>query len=393
MWLILPIFCHALTLDDALARAQQRAPIVQLAVAQEAEAQAVRMGAGVFMPQNPMLYGELRPALTGPFEFGWAANAQFMFEPFGGWAARIQLAQAALAASQAQTAFERFDARFTAWKQYVDIRATELRIAATTEAIAGAERTKRASEERASAGAASDIDLVTSEAELATFVAMRERAKAELERHIAELKHTLDIDPQEGVELSTDITVLPALSSETPLTDETLEKRPEIVAIRTRMEAYAAAHKRYTREALPKVGLFLGADAAPVSPIFGQIGLALEIPVAQRNQAPRALAEAQRQTEMTKLTLELRRLRREYDARKKEYAARREELRVLDETAIPAARRNVALVEVGWRAGRFDIFRLTSAMRILSQLLLERVDVLAQAWDDRIQLEKISRLQ
>jgi cobalt-zinc-cadmium efflux system outer membrane protein len=298
-----------------------------------------------------------------------------------------------LAAAQAQTSFESFDARFVAWKQYVDVRATELRIAATTEAITGAERTKRASEERASAGAASDIDLVTSEAELATFVALRERAKADLELRIAELKHTLDLDPQEPVALSTDITLLPALMSDKPPTEATLKKRPEIAAIRTRIDAYAAAHQRYAREALPKIGLFVGADAAPVSPIFGQIGLALEIPVAQRNQGPRALAEAQRQTEMTKLTLELRRLRREYDARQRGYAARREQLRVLDERAIPAARRNVQLVEVGWRAGRFDIFRLTSAMRVLSQLLLERVDVLAQAWDDRIQLEKISRVQ
>jgi outer membrane protein TolC len=57
---------------------------------------------------------------------------------------------------------------------------------------------------------------------------------------------------------------------------------------------------------------------------------------------------------------------------------------------VPAAERNESLVEEGWKAGRFDIFRLTSATRELNRIRRQRLETLLAAWTDAIELQRAS---
>jgi outer membrane protein TolC len=70
------------------------------------------------------------------------------------------------------------------------------------------------------------------------------------------------------------------------------------------------------------------------------------------------------------------------------YEARRAELDVLEKTTVPAVERTMELVEVGWHAGRFDIFRVTAAARDVARVRAARLDALEGAWLARIALDR-----
>jgi outer membrane protein TolC len=70
------------------------------------------------------------------------------------------------------------------------------------------------------------------------------------------------------------------------------------------------------------------------------------------------------------------------------YETRRRELQSLRDAALPAAERTLELVEVGWRSGRFDIFRVTNAARDVARVRGLRLDALEAAWMERIAVER-----
>lgn len=181
----------------------------------------------------------------------------------------------------------------------------------------------------------------------------------------------------------------PVPDSTTALT-RALEKRPELAALRARVDLLTAADARLVREAVPKLGLNLGFDGAPASPVFGYAGLFIDLPVAQRNQGPRAVAHAQRETERALLDAAQRRVGREVTQALADYASLTRALALLTEQALPNAERTQALVEEGWRAGRFDVFRLTTATRELLRVRRERLETLTAAWHARVELERVS---
>lgn len=154
------------------------------------------------------------------------------------------------------------------------------------------------------------------------------------------------------------------------------------------MKLLDATDQRLAREAFPRTGLYLGVDAAPLSPVFGIVGVSVELPIVQRNQGPRAVVAAQRSGENDRLELEARRVAREVVAAKEGYEARRAELRRLTTDALPAAERTYELVETGWRSGRFDVFRVTNAARDVARIRSLRLDALEAAWLERIALDR-----
>jgi outer membrane protein TolC len=64
------------------------------------------------------------------------------------------------------------------------------------------------------------------------------------------------------------------------------------------------------------------------------------------------------------------------------------EYSVLAEAALPAAERSFDLAEAGWRAGRFDWFRVALAARNLVELRGARIEALAALWNARVVLAR-----
>ena len=380
----------SLSLQEVLARANDRAPDVVLAGRAVQEARAHRIGAGVVFPTNPKLAGEARPPITGGdlSDLGYAANVEVYFDAGGAPAARVREADRGAAVAVADLSLERLRGRTAAWVAYVQARVADARIEETKSLVEIGERILRASQTRGNAGAAGDIESTLATSDLGQLRAAVESANRQREEHIATLRDLLDLPATQGVQLTTPLEAPPPPPAAEQLVQRAVETRPELAQIRARVALLDARFDRLGRERFPRLGAFVGVDAAPVSPVFGQVGLSIELPFFQRNQGPRAVVTAERLTEQDRQDLQARRILREVLAIRAAYESRRSELQIIETTAVPAAERTLGLVEQGWLAGRFDVFRVATAARDVARVRAARLEALEAAWIARVALDR-----
>jgi cobalt-zinc-cadmium efflux system outer membrane protein len=378
----------SLSVEDVLRRAEN-APEAVIARLSIREAEARRVAAGLRFPSNPRLSTEARPPFTGGslHDIGYGATLEVPFDVGGAPPARLREADRGVDLAQAERVVARRRARTEAWAAYVRAEAARTRVAETDELVAIAERILRASKERAGSGASGDIDPSAAESEVAVLEATRESSIRQREASDAALRGALDLPAASTLQLTTPLADPPPAPDEGALVAKALSHRPELARLRARLAWYAAIDERLDKETFPRLGVYFGVDAAPVSPIFGAVGISVELPVAQRNQGPRAVIEEARVTEATRLDQQLRIVAREVGAARTAYEARRRELGVLQTRALPAAQRTLELVETGWLAGRLDIFRVTTAARDLARVRAARLDALEGAWLERVALD------
>ena len=380
----------SLSLKDAITRAEQRAPDVILAGHAVLEAKAQRVGAGVVFPVNPRVSADARPPITGGtlHDLGYAANLEIFFDAGGAPGARAREAERGADVAVANLALERLRGRIAAWVAYLQVRVADTRIEETKALVGIGERILRASKQRGAAGASGDIEETLATSDLGQLRAAIESAQRQREEHIATLRDLLDLPATQPIVLTTPLEEPPPPPEADALVQRAVQARPELAQIRARLAFLEARQERLGRERFPRLGAYVGVDAAPVSPIFGVLGLSVELPVFQRNQGPRAVVEAERATELDRQDLQARRILREVMAIRTAYESRRSELKLLSTTVVPPAERTLELVEQGWLAGRFDVFRVATAARDVARVRASRLDALEAAWLARIALDR-----
>ena len=380
----------SLSLTDAIDRADARAPGVVFAGHAVREARARRVGAGLVLPVNPRLSVDARPPLSGSpvTQLGYAANLDMLFEVGGAPAARVREADRGADLASVDLAVERLRAKVEAYAAYLRVRVADERLAETRALVAVGERILGASKQRAEAGATGDIEQSLAASDLAQLRAAIVGAGRARETFLSELRDVLDLPAGQALVLTTPLEDPPPAGDASELVSRALDARPELAQIRKRVALLDATEDRLEREVFPRVGVYVGVDAAPASPVFGIMGLSVELPFVQRNQGPRAVVVAQRSGEADRLELQGRRVVREVTAARGAYEARRVELQTLTDTALPAAERTLQLVEAGWLSGRFDVFRVASAARDVARVRGLRLDALEAAWMERIALDR-----
>jgi cobalt-zinc-cadmium efflux system outer membrane protein len=381
----------ALSLDEALRRAEQTVPDLLTAESTVREAEATRVGAGVRLPVNPRIQVDARRGIDrgGSKELGWAAGADLLFEVANAAGARIEESRRRVAMARAELTVARLEARLLVFAAYASTKIATARASQAREALTIAERLKVVARERLEAGAGSEIETTSADVEVAESrkaLLEAEMAKAQFEQ---ELRFLLAIPAGTALSLTEAVAQPPAVPDAAVLVDAALKNRPDLQVLRDRVSLLEAADVRLGREAAPKLGVFGGLDASPDSPRFGLAGISVELPVAQRNQGPRAVARAERQTELTRLEVERRRTDHAVRATRARYEAHRLQLQQLATEGVPAAERRLSLVEGGWRAGRFDVLRVTTAARDLVRLRDHWSTTLADLWQERIDLERL----
>ncbi|PZR06939.1 MAG: hypothetical protein DI536_29150 [Archangium gephyra] len=393
--LALPASAETLTLEQAVERARERSPEVQLAARVVDEADATRVGAGVFLPTNPRIFADYRPLVIelpgSPVDprNGYNVGINGDIEVSGAGFARVEEANRRVEVARAELDWERRRAAARAWVAYIDVLLSDQRVERIQEALAVQKRVADAARERVSAGVAGEPEMTTVQVEVAS--AERDLIEAQRLQQTArlELTNVLDAEPGTVWELKATALEPSAAPSEQELVERALENRPELAVVKARLALLETMESRLAREGFPKLGLNLGLDVAPASPGFLYAGLALELPV-QRNQGPQAVARAQQETEKARLQAQLRRVAREVAVARRSYEARRQQVAVLATQALPSARRTQELIEQGWRAGRFDVFRLTTAARDVLRLEREQIETLSAAWSDWVELQRAS---
>ncbi len=380
-----------LPLAEALERAERTVPDFLTAESAIREAEATRVGAGIRLPTNPRISIDGRRALEAvpSRPFGWSVSAEMAFEVADAAGARLDEAERRTQVARSEFRVSRLEARLMVFRAYVSAKLGTIRVEHARQALEIAERLKVVARERFDAGAGSEIEITSANVELAE--SRRALQEAEATRNEAEqgLRFLLALPKEQPLILSDAIDRPAPAPPFTALMQAALKNRPDLQVIRDRIELLGASDVRLRREARPKVGLFGGVDDSPDSPRFGMAGLSVELPLAQRNQGPRAVAAAARQTELTRLEVERRRMDYAIDVTRALYEARRAQLKVLESEGVPAAERRLALIETGWRSGRFDVQRVTSAARDLVHLRESWGATLANIWQDRIELERL----
>jgi len=380
----------ALSLPDALQRGTERAPELVLAERQIREVEARRNGAGIILPANPRLQVEARPGLSDqPFgSVGYAATLDVLFDLGGAPGARVTEVQRDVERAEAERSVERVFARLRVVAAYLGAQLAELQ---ATEARAGLELAGRvldAADKRIEAGAGSELERASAQLELARIQASEQSALRERDEQLMQLREALDLPPDQPLTLTTGVDAPGALAAVTVYLEAAKKSHPELVASQARLAAYGATQKRLEREVFPRLGLYAGVDAAPKSPVYGVLGVTGELPVAQRNQGPRAVVARALETERTRYELTERRIAREIRGAWDAHARRLSEYTTLSQSGLPAALRSFELAEAGWRAGRFDWFRVALAARNLVELRTARVSALSALWTQRIVLAR-----
>jgi len=372
-----------LSLEQAIEYAGQRAPQVRLAESILLEAKASRAGAGVVLPANPRLFAEARAASGAG---GFLASLEAPFELFGAPRARVSEAEGRASAAQAEVDLERYLARYLAYELYVELRMTNLRLAESQSAIDLATRVVEASKQLVETGASSEIDLAVATASLAEFRAGRESLLAREQETVLPLRELLGLAPGTPVVLTTALDTPASCAVEPPAQ----EGHPALRAIEAHLALNQKSLDRLEREVNPRMSFLVAVDKAPNSDTYGALGVGVELPFAQRNQGPRAVTAAQLVTDQTRLDLASQRLRRELETRRAACEARKREANLLGGIALPEARKALQLVEGGWRAGKFDVFRVNTAARDVVRLGQQRIDVLDAGWKEHVAIQRLS---
>jgi cobalt-zinc-cadmium efflux system outer membrane protein len=379
-----------LSLADALARVDQRAPELVLADSALREVQARRAGAGILLPTNPRLAVEVRPPFSaaGIGDVGYAATLDAAFDLGGAPGARVREVERDVELARAQRNIQSMDARLRALAAYLNAQLAELGLAEARAGIELAQRVLDAAQQRIDAGAASDFERASAQLELSKIEAAQQAALRDRDEHWMALRDVLDVAADQPVELTTQIEAPTPLSMLPVYLHKAGSSHPELVASQARLRSLRATRERLERETFPRLGLYAGVDAAPKSPAFGVLGVTGELPFAQRNQGPRAVVARATETELTRLEIQRRRIAREVTGAWTAHERRRAELDVLTQSALPAAQRSFELAEAGWKAGRFDWFRVALAARDLVQVRAQRVAALSALWTQRIVLAR-----
>lgn len=380
-----------LSLQQAIERASQRAPELVLADMRTRQVSARRAGAGILLPENPRLNLEARPAVTGGRfirDMGYAGSVTALFDLGGAPSARIEEVQRDVELSRALRNIERVNARLRVFSAYLEAQLAGLRASEARRGIELAERVLDAADKRIEAGAGAEFERASAQVELARVRLQVEGALRDRELALMTLRDGLDMPQSVELELTTEVegpSELPPVQAFFQIAEES---HPDLLVIYARTRSLLATRTRLNREIFPKLGLVAGIDAAPVSPIFGILGIVGELPFARRNQGPRAVVARELETEEARLDLQRRRIFRDIRGAWDAHARRVSEYSLLTEAALPAAERSFDLAEAGWRAGRFDWFRVAIATRNLMEVRGARIEALAALWNARVLLTR-----
>jgi cobalt-zinc-cadmium efflux system outer membrane protein len=286
-----------LSLEDALARAEARSPILRVAAARIQQGAGRRTTAGYLTPANP------RIDVSVVSDFAFAAQGERSIdigleqelEIFGQRGLRIDTADADLAALQKDGAATRAALRADVTVAYYDLMYQERRAALLHDIAAQADRLAEAGRRRLTAGDLPEAEVNLVLAERAAALAEAVQADADRVEAAARLDVIVGEPPSTAMATIGGFPApLPAAATE-ELLARARARRPELAAARADVEARGAEVALRRRERLPNPTLFLGYTnqksvfepesfppglvSAPVSDVDQLLGFRLSFPI------------------------------------------------------------------------------------------------------------------
>ena len=206
---------------------------------------------------------------------------------------------------------------------------------------------------------------------------------------VARLRLLIGMHPGQKLELAVQVVSPPvrgvALAS---LLARAQAQRAELAALSSGVDEIDADITLLRREIIPSPTLFVEMQRDLPGQYFIGGGLAVPIPVWRRQQGELALARADRSRVLEERTLIERDVALEVERAYQAEVAQREMTQVLDHEVLPAAEAAVTLMTEGWRAGKFDLFRLLQTSRDASEARRLHLETLGLLWESSIALDR-----
>jgi cobalt-zinc-cadmium efflux system outer membrane protein len=344
--------------EEAVGVALQRNATVLRLQAEVAAEKARLAGASTLAATNPELEVSAEPRWRGSERStDYGVGIAQRLEIFGQRGARIATARSLVSAAEARLAMGRVEVAAEVRVAFHQALAAEERLRLAIDGVKLGEEALGAAESRQKSGAASGIEV--NAARIALGRAAREQSEAEQRKTAAgaRLLLLLGMEAQEVVLSGTLRASANVPADVKARIEKALQDRPDLAAARQDLEAARSEVRLASREALPspRVGAsYREEEGARIA----QGTLAFDLPVFQRNQAGRGVAEArleqsQRATEAleravrTEVAVAIERLRAAIGA-----------VTAFGGAALASVGENLELVTEAYRAGKVDFFQL-----------------------------------
>lgn len=375
---------RALTIDEALALARERAASVVLAQGRIEEARARQAQAGRRFQENPTaeVTGGLRRADEDFFDFE-ASVTQGLYAGRRR-AARLAGTQAALDRAEAEMAEARRLLLRDVWTTFVRALVAGDRVSFLTRSRQAADELLTTTERQFEAGEATALDLNRSRVAAATARAEQAAAEAEGNAALGELKALLGLPPGETVEIRGSLAPRPPLELEPLLAG--VDQRPDLKALAAELREAEAEVLLGQALSRPDVGVRGGIAREEGAEIVTG-GIVLTLPVHNRGQETVAVGQAR--AEALRRALETARDAAGAEVRGRHAALTRQlaAVRELEATALPALEDNESLALKSFEAGEIDLGELLLIRREILETRLTYLDRLLDATLTRFELE------
>jgi cobalt-zinc-cadmium efflux system outer membrane protein len=385
-----------LTLNEALRLAEETSPLVRRARAEREVVAARDVGASLWLPTNPVVSGGAGPRKEGPpssviTEKGlqYFVHAEQTVEIGGQRSARRAVVSHALRTAELRVAVARAETRARVRAAYVGTQLALARVDAAAQREALVAKLLDAVSARVAGGASSNVDLELARLERGSAARARVDATLAAADALARLRLLVGLGPAQKLALDAKAAV-PALRAEglAALLARAQAQRAELAALASGLQEIDADITRLQRERIPSPTIFAELQRDLPGQMFIGGGLALPIPVWRRQQGELALARADRSRVEEERTLVERDVALEVERAFQSEAAQREMTQLLDREVLPAAEAAVTLMTEGWRAGKFDLFRLLQTSRDASEARRLYLETLGLLWESSIALDR-----
>jgi len=381
---------EALTLAEALARAEAASPLLRRARADRQAVAAREVGAALLLPSNPVVSGAAGPR-RDPSGNGleYLLHAEQTLEIGGQRSARRAVVSRALRTAELREQVARAETVARVHAAYVGAQLARARVETEGAREALVAKLLDAVQNRVQGGASSDVDLEL--ARLERGIARRARADAALAATDALARLRLLVGLPAARPVTLDAAVLAPTSRAADLQAliaRAESHRAELAVIGSSQEEIDADIVRLRREAIPSPTLFVDLERDLPGQVYLGAGLAVPIPVWRRQQGELAVARAERSRLDEELALAGREVALEVERAFNAESAQRQMAELLDREVLPSAERVVTLMTEGWRAGKFDLFRLLQTSRDASEARRLYLETLGLLWDATINLDR-----
>ncbi len=392
----------ALDIEEAARRAADASPLVRRARAQREAVVARRVEADFLLPANPVIGGSVGPTWTSTSttvpaapgsptarELGVTGHLEQTIEIGGQRGLRQTEVARAVDAARSRERVAEVESRARARTAYVAALLASAQLDAAKRLEELASRIEASVQTRVAAGAASDIDL-----RLATLERSRiQRDRVEFVQGVSdaliELRLLLGLPPAATLVLTTPLGApavdMPTLGS---AVERAKERRAHLLALAATRVELDAALTRLGREALPSPTLFLDVERDRPGELYARAGLAIPLPVARRKQGEIAVARAARANVDVERALGEHEVALEVERAWRESTNRRAQVEIDEREVVPAAEAAAELLTQGWRAGKFDLFRVIQASREAGDARRRALEDLGRLWQARIELDR-----